>query len=86
MKTTLDCAVCGKTFTSYNPNPQFCSKKCANDWKRADIDPRKVRKLYASGLTQEEVAARLGTTQKVIWRVMQLNGIKVRENYREHDR
>ncbi len=38
----------------------------------------KVRALYDFGHTQEEIAASLLTTQKVIWRLMERHGIKAR--------
>lgn len=37
-----------------------------------------VRKLYEAGHTQDEVAAKLGTSSKVIWRLMQNHGITAR--------
>lgn len=38
----------------------------------------KVRRLYASGLTQNEIATAIGTTQKVVWRLMRHHGIESR--------
>jgi hypothetical protein len=38
----------------------------------------RVRALYASGSTQHEIAAELGTTQKVIFNLMRRHGIKAR--------
>lgn len=37
-----------------------------------------VEELYASGLTQAEVAMRIGTTQKVVHRLMTVHGIQAR--------
>jgi hypothetical protein len=37
-----------------------------------------VRKLYASGYTQDEIADKLGTTQKVIWNLMRRHNLKAR--------
>jgi len=37
-----------------------------------------VARLYAKGLTQHEVAAKLGTSQHVIWRAMLRHGISAR--------
>lgn len=39
---------------------------------------RLVRSLYASGMTQGEVAVATGVTQKVIWKLMLRHGIKAR--------
>ena len=37
-----------------------------------------VRELYETGHTQYEIAAKLGASQKVIWRLMQNHGIQAR--------
>lgn len=36
--------------------------------------------MYESGMTQAEIAEKLGTTQKVVWRFMKNNGIKARNS------
>lgn len=38
----------------------------------------KAKKMYEQGLTQVEVAQKLGTTQKVIWGLFQRNNYKCR--------
>lgn len=38
MKKKIVCKVCGKMFTSFNPNPQFCSNACKSKWQSAGID------------------------------------------------
>ena len=38
----------------------------------------RVRKLYAAGSTQHEIATALGLTQKIIWNLMRRHGIKAR--------
>ena len=38
----------------------------------------KVKEMYASGMTQVEIAHELGVSQKVVWRFMKNNGIKAR--------
>lgn len=70
MAQTVQCEICHKTFTSYNPNPRFCSLKCKADSQKADIDVDTAIQLYESGLSQCEVAETLGTTQKVIFNVL----------------
>jgi hypothetical protein len=35
-------------------------------------------KLYESGMTQSEVATRLGVTQKMVWRAMRTHGVQAR--------
>lgn len=37
-----------------------------------------VRKMYEDGLTQAEVAANAGITQKIVWRLMRHHGIQAR--------
>ena len=39
---------------------------------------QRVAELYASGMTQAEVAAAIGITQKVVWRLMLRSGIAAR--------
>ena len=73
-----NCLECGKTFKSYNPNPKFCTRKCRSANARHKIDVDKMIKLYESGMTQEEVAKELGTTQKVIYSRMKEIGYKAR--------
>ena len=38
----------------------------------------RVRELYESGLTQSEIAAQIGRSQKVIWNCMRRHGIQAR--------
>lgn len=72
------CKTCGEEFSSYNPNPKYCSLKCkAEDYKH-EVPIDRMIQLYESGLTQEEVAKELGTTQKVIWKRMKEIGYKAR--------
>ncbi len=47
--------------------------------KEYDVDlVAKVRALYASGKTQQEIAATVGQTQKVVWGLMRRHGITAR--------
>ena len=73
------CLVCGSEFRSYNPTPQFCSLKCKNRSQEALIDLELARNLYESGMTQLEIAEKLGTTQKAIHNIFRRNGIKCRK-------
>lgn len=73
-KKTVECLVCGETFSSYNINPKYCSKKCKGEKQRHPVDFDEVVRLYESGMSQEEVAEALGTTQKVIYSRMKANG------------
>jgi len=41
-------------------------------------DPEKLQALYNSGMTQTELAAHYGVTQKAIWGFMRRHGIKAR--------
>ena len=46
----------------------------------------RVRRLYASGMTQSEVAEEIGTTQKVIWRLMERHQIPRRPRIKRDQR
>ena len=45
-----------------------------------------VRALYALGMTQDEVAAQIGTSQKVIWKVMLRHDIPTRPQAKRYQR
>ena len=72
------CQQCGKEFSSYNKNPKFCSIECKSISQTIPIDFEEARMLYEKGMTQEEVAISLGTTQKVICNVFKRNHYKCR--------
>jgi predicted DNA-binding protein (UPF0251 family) len=74
MRQTLNCKICGVSFSSFNPNPQFCTKECKAKSQIANIDNEKAIALYASGLTLDEVAERLGVTEKAITNLMKRAG------------
>ena len=50
----------------------------ANKYTKLKIDLDKAKKLYESGMTQEEVGKELGTTQKVIYERFKQAGYKSR--------
>ena len=59
--------------------------RCTSEWRRrvsesyrTKIDDCKLRNLYESGATQEEVATNLGVTRKVVYNAMRRLGIKAR--------
>lgn len=45
-----------------------------------------VRDLYSAGMTQSEVAARMGLTQKIIWKLMLRHGIPRRPQIKRDQR
>lgn len=49
-------------------NPEW--RKTRSEMYRAKIDDKALRELYESGMTQAEVAACLGTSQKVVFSAM----------------
>ena len=60
-------------------------RRCTPEWReaksksmRTKLPLKKVKQLYASGLTQEEVGEKLGVSQKVIWKFMGRNGLTAR--------
>ena len=73
-----NCKACGNAFISCNPKPTYCSRKCKDVSNRANIDEGMAINMYLSGMSQVEVAATLGTTQKVIFNTLKRNGIKAR--------
>lgn len=50
----------------------------ANKYTKLKVDVEKAKRLYESGMTQEEVAKELGTTQKVIWSRLKEEGYRCR--------
>ena len=72
------CIICGNEFTSYNITPTYCSRACKDISNRTKIDEIAAIKMYQSGMSQVEVAAVLGTSQKVIFNTLKRNGIKSR--------
>jgi len=78
MKKVCICSICSKEFVSYNPTPTYCSRQCKSTSQMADIDQLKVVELYESGMSQDEVAEALNTTQKVIHNVFRRMGYKCR--------
>jgi len=72
------CQNCGREFTSYNPTPKYCCRPCKYEGTATPVDANEIQRLYESGLTQDEIALKLGTTQKVIYKAMRRNGIPAR--------
>lgn len=62
----VKCKICGEIFSSYNPNPTYCSNSCKGEGLRHPVDDQIVSKLYLSGLTKAEVSAQLGIGRKVV--------------------
>lgn len=59
--------------------------RCTDEWRKnksieyeTKLDTNKIREMYQSGMTQNEIADSLNATQKVIWRHMKNHGIKAR--------
>jgi hypothetical protein len=78
-----DCPVGGRERGKYPRSPETRAKVSANRMRAyaaqtAHISETEVRRLYDGGLTQVEIAQRLGETQKVIWRYMRHRGITAR--------
>ena len=64
---------------------ESAKKRCTAEWRKrksekmvTKINTGLVKHLYGLGLTQGEIAEKLGVSQKVIWRHMKNNGIKSR--------
>lgn len=78
------CEVCGKTFKSYNPHPKFCSLSCKVKSQCSNIDFNDAKFLYEQGKTQEEIAKKFGTTQKVIYNLFKRNAYKCRKSIKRN--
>lgn len=78
MKQTVNCKFCGKEFSSFNPNPTYCSLKCKGLAQRHQVDEGKIISLYESGMTKQEVADSLGITRKIVENTFKRNGLKFR--------
>ena len=74
MKTVKECEICSREFVSYNPNPRFCSSRCKAAAQSAGVDLVEAIKLYESGMTQDEIGKRFGTTQKAIHGLFKRHG------------
>ncbi|MEK5374240.1 HNH endonuclease signature motif containing protein [Paenibacillus sp. FSL P2-0173] len=64
---------------------EAAKRRCTSEWRNkksesqsVKVDINQVKEMYESGMTQTEIAAVLGTTQKVIWKRMKDHGIKAR--------
>ena len=81
MKKTQDCLTCGKTFSSYNPNPVFCSKECKNKSQQDPLNNKssEIIELYLSGNTLDEIACQFNTTEKVVTNILKRNNIPRRK-------
>lgn len=73
------CVRCGSEFSSYNPNPKYCSLACKNKSKEASINFAEAVILYESGHTQKEIASILGSTQKAVYGLFKRMGYKCRK-------
>lgn len=85
-KKTLPCARCGVEFTSRNESPKYCSRACKDSAQTAVIDMGRIAELYASGLTQQEIARRVGTTQKAVYGAMKRADISARPAIKREQR
>ncbi len=64
---------------------ESAKRRCTPEWRKRSselhetrIDDNKMRELYESGMTQEEVAKELGVSRKVIFNHMRKHGVKAR--------
>lgn len=76
--TKVICQNCGQEFTSYNPNPKFCSRECKYQSERANIDLEEAIALYESGMTQAQVGEKFGVKQRTIWKLFKQAGYESR--------
>lgn len=64
---------------------EAAKQRCDDEWRKRQsemkataLDTDKIKALYERGMTQAEIAAEMGVTQKVIWRHMKNHGISAR--------
>ena len=64
---------------------QSAKKRCTPEWRAArsaalavKLPVKELKEKYAQGMSQNELAAYYGVSQKVIWGFMQRSGIKAR--------
>ena len=73
------CVECGENFKSYNQNPKFCNLKCKSVHQATIIPKNILFELYYEKFnTQDAIAEKLGTTQKVVFNNMKRYGMKAR--------
>lgn len=72
------CKVCEVEFTSYNITPKYCSLKCKSHDQSSKLDINEAIEMYESGMTQVEVAIKMGVTQKAIYGLFKRCGYKSR--------
>lgn len=73
------CANCNQSFDGYESRVRkYCSNKCRSESQRSIVTIDRMIELYESGMTQEEVAKELGTSQKTIQKRMKEIGYKPR--------
>jgi HNH endonuclease len=81
MLKTQDCRICGKTFSSYNPKPVYCSSACR---VKSQIDPLseksdQIISFYQEGNTLDETALYFGTTEKVVTNILKRSNVPRRK-------
>jgi hypothetical protein len=75
----MKCLYCGHEFKSHNPNPKYCSNSCKANGS-ASVDAHAAAILYGEGLTQKEVAERLGVSQKSVFLALRRIGVQCRRS------
>ncbi len=70
---------------------EAAKRRCTPEWRKAmseklsvKLPIDEVRRLYESGMTQEEVGKYFGVTQRVIWGFMRRNGIQARVAFKRN--
>lgn len=82
-----ECETCGSRFRSYNPAPRYCSRDCKSEAQATPVDPVEIARLYhGKGMSQHEVAERLGVSQKVIHKAMRRHAIASRPAAKRNQR
>lgn len=65
---------------------ESAKKRCTPEWRNrsselhsAKVDDEQICRLYESGMTQEEVALKMGITRKIVFNHLKKQGVKCRK-------
>lgn len=79
MSLIKECPGCGVTFTAKRPGVKYCSLQCG---RRAVALPTRfleIKQMYDDGLTQREIADKIGTNQARVSKILRRNGVLTRK-------
>jgi hypothetical protein len=73
------CPTCGKQFQKQRNAAKFCSMSCfAESLATTEVRQADVASMYQGGMTQDEIAAQIGVSQKSVCKALRRKGVKTR--------